>query len=121
RLRFASRTQAGEYVIVPRGEVTAAPIFEAAVPTKFAKGVKELTAGELLDSLFLGTEGWTSARDDAVWAALLAWIEETEATAPVIRRVNDLVAVALCLRNGLDITPMNLPNPGTAWSEETEQ
>src|SRR5262249_23654465 len=102
KLKYAGKTANG-YVLLPRGEVAAGPLFESVKPTRFAK-LKGKQAGELLDEFFLGLDpAWTSALDSQLWDALLAFIEEEEPAPSVIRSLNDRLAIALCLRAGLDI------------------
>ena len=115
RLKFAGRNERGEYVLVERGAVTGVPVFDgASLPTRFAN-VRTAGPGDLLDRFFLGeSDGpWAKSRDPDVWNALLGFLEAEQPPASVVRYLNDRVAIALCLRAGLDVHPSELPNVGT--------
>jgi hypothetical protein len=101
-------SETGEYVLVPRGSVTAVP--EKAV-SRSGKFVKQPGGGATLDSLFLG-EG--DARDADVWEALRTVCEQTVADPEACRSLSDSVASLVLLRAGIVRDKWGLPNIGAA-------
>jgi hypothetical protein len=108
-LLFITRNQASEVVRQTRGKVSRTPELEVSRSGRFNKSPAEV-GGQLLDRLFL--EPNLDVRDEAIWDALEAAIEELNVKGGTLRALNDAVAVLICARAGLRVNARDLPSPG---------
>jgi hypothetical protein len=108
KLFAAARTTDGDYRLVPRGTVTARPSFETTYSGKFGGGEP---SPRIIDDLLLGDEKVTkNVRDEVVWASLVELAASLQATGRDLRGLNDAVALALLIRQGIATEPFSLPN-----------
>jgi len=103
-LHYVGRRADGSYVLVKRGTVRAIPKKAKTKSGRFSR--PSATGGALLDRIFLGEE---DARDELIWAALLALCSAEAPTGRVLRDLNDATAELMCLRAGLVVDRRSLP------------
>lgn len=111
-LKRVGRTTDGEHVLVNRGEVTRAPTIQPAVPARIAKLREGERAGAFLDSFLLREPDgvFERATDRQVSTALLEWATETRASAEACRVASDAIALAVLVRHGIVVHPVELPS-----------
>jgi hypothetical protein len=109
-VKLKAVVRAGDgYALVPRGTISGPLVSGNRRPGKL--GAQGLRAGALLDSFYLGEDGFEKYGDAALFDALLALAEQERPDGQTLRRWNDLLACTLAVRAGLAAPhPGDLPN-----------
>ena len=108
KLKYVALAATG-YELRDRKSLSGVPCYLNRRPTRIWNG--GLGGAALLDSFFEGGDAWDKLPDARVFDSLLETCQLHRPRARVLRRLNDLVAVACALRAGLRVGFDQLPHP----------
>ena len=113
RLKAVKRTMDGGFGLVDRGILAATPVYSNNRPSLRWRKM-DGDGGKLLDSFLLGEKegAFGLAPDVEIWDGLLSFAEQLRPDGGTLRRLNDLVAIGVAMRAGLEITRDDLPHIG---------